>query len=88
MFKPIQLEANASAQLALALVKGDTAGADAIASQSSNDPTGNRTVKSVLLPPEAITKANVKDVITQGYVKASDVCTGAAAAACTSLGIS
>jgi D-xylose transport system substrate-binding protein len=88
VFKPIQLEANASAQLALALVKGDTAGADAIASQSSNDPTGNRTVKSVLLPPEAITKANVKDVITQGYVKASDVCTGAAAAACTSLGIS
>jgi D-xylose transport system substrate-binding protein len=88
VFKPIQLEANASAQLALALVKGDTAGADAIASQSSNDPTGNRTVKSVLLPPEAITKDNVKDVITQGYVKASEVCTGKAAAVCTSLGIS
>jgi len=88
VFKPIQLEANASAQLALALVKGDTAGADAIASQSSNDPTAHRTVKSVLLPPEAITKSNVKDVITQGYVKASEVCTGAAAAACTSLGIS
>jgi D-xylose transport system substrate-binding protein len=88
VFKPIQLEANASAQLALALVKGDTAGADAIASQSSNDPTANRTVKSVLLPPEAITKDNVKDVITQGYVKASEVCTGKAAAVCTSLGIS
>ena len=88
VFKPIQLEANASAQLALALVKGDTAGADAIASQSSNDPTAHRTVKSVLLPPEAITKDNVKDVITQGYVKASEVCTGKAAAVCTSLGIS
>jgi D-xylose transport system substrate-binding protein len=88
VFKPIQLEANASAQLALALVKGDTAGADAIASQSSNDPTAHRTVKSVLLPPEAITKDNVKDVITQGYVKASEVCTGPAAAVCTTLGIS
>ena len=88
VFKPIQLEANASAQLALALVKGDTAGADAIANQSSNDPTAHRTVKSVLLPPEAITKSNVKDVISQGYVKASEVCTGAAASVCTTLGIS
>ncbi|HEY3609268.1 MAG TPA: substrate-binding domain-containing protein [Pseudonocardiaceae bacterium] len=88
VFKPIQLEANASAQLALALVKGDTAGADAIASQNSDDPTAHRTVKSVLLPPEAITKDNVKDVITQGYVKASEVCTGAAASVCTTLGIS
>jgi D-xylose transport system substrate-binding protein len=88
VFKPIQLEANASAQLALALLSGNTSAADAIATQSSNDPTAHRTVKSVLLPPEAITKSNVKDVITQGYVKASDVCTGAAAAACASLGIS
>jgi D-xylose transport system substrate-binding protein len=88
VFKPIQLEANAAAQLALALAAGNTSGADAIASQKSDDPTGHRSVNSVLLPPEAITKSNVKDVITQGYVKASDVCTGAAASVCTSLGIS
>jgi D-xylose transport system substrate-binding protein len=88
VFKPIQLEANAAAQLALALVSGNTAAANAIATQSSTDPTAHRTVKSVLLPPESITKSNVKDVITQGYVKASDVCTGAAAAVCTQLGIS
>jgi D-xylose transport system substrate-binding protein len=88
VFKPIQLEANAAAQLALALATGNTSGADAIASQKSDDPTGHRSVNSVLLPPEAITKSNVKDVITQGYVKASDVCTGAAASVCTSLGIS
>jgi D-xylose transport system substrate-binding protein len=88
VFKPIQLEANAAAQLALALAGGNTSAADAIASQNSDDPTGKRTVKSVLLPPEAITKDNVKDVITQGYVKASEVCTGKAASVCTSLGIS
>ncbi len=88
VFKPIQLEANAAAQLALALSTGNTSAADAIASQSSTDPTGNRTVKSVLLPPESITKSNVKDVISQGYDKASDVCAGAAAAVCTQLGIS
>jgi D-xylose transport system substrate-binding protein len=88
VFKPEKLEADASAALALALAKGNTQAADQIASQTSHDPTGNRDVKSVLLPPESITKDNVKDVVTQNYVKASDICTGAAASVCTSLGIS
>jgi D-xylose transport system substrate-binding protein len=88
VFKPEKLEAEASAALALALAKGNTQAADQIAGQTSHDPTGNRDVKSVLLPPESITKDNVKDVVTQGYVKASDICTGAAASVCTSLGIS
>ncbi|HEX3787930.1 MAG TPA: substrate-binding domain-containing protein [Pseudonocardiaceae bacterium] len=88
VFKPIKQEADSAAQLAGALIKGDTAGANKIASQTSTDPTGHRTVASVLLNPVSITKANVKLVVTQGYVKASDICGGAAAAACTSLGIS
>jgi D-xylose transport system substrate-binding protein len=88
VFKPEKLEANAAAELALALAKGNTTAANQIAGQTSHDPTGNRDVKSVLLPPESITKDNVKDVVTQGYVKAGDICTGAAATACTSLGIS
>jgi D-xylose transport system substrate-binding protein len=88
VFKPIQQEADAAAQLALALSTGNTAAADKIASQSSNDPTGKRTVKSVLLTPQSITKDNVREVVQQGYVKASDICTGAAASVCTQLGIS
>ncbi|HEY3747652.1 MAG TPA: substrate-binding domain-containing protein [Pseudonocardiaceae bacterium] len=88
VFKPEKLEANASAELALALAKGNTTVANQIASQTSDDPTGKRQVKSVLLAPESITKDNVKDVVTQGYVKASDICTGAAASVCTQLGIS
>lgn len=88
VFKPEKLEANAAAALALALAKGNTQAADQIASQPSHDPTGNRDVKSVLLAPESITKDNVKDVVTQGYVKASDICTGAAASVCTTEGIS
>lgn len=89
VFKPEKLEANASAELALALAKGNTTVANQIANQTSHDPTGNRDVKSVLLPPESITKDNVKDVVTQGYVKASDICVGAKAqAACQQLGIS
>jgi D-xylose transport system substrate-binding protein len=88
VFKPEKLEADAASELALALAKNNTTVANQIASASSHDPTANRDVKSVLLPPESITKNNVKDVVTQGYVKASDICTGAAAAVCTQLGIS
>ncbi|SFJ23942.1 sugar ABC transporter substrate-binding protein [Amycolatopsis sacchari] len=88
VFKPIQQEADAAAQLAAALAKGDTAGADKIATASSQDPKNGRTVKSVLLTPQSITKDNVKTVIDQGYVKASEICTDSAAAVCTQLGIS
>jgi D-xylose transport system substrate-binding protein len=88
VFKPIQQEADSTAQLAAALLKGDTATADGIAKDSSTDPKGNRTVKSVLLTPQSITKQNVKLVVDQGYVKASEICTDTAAPICTQLGIS
>jgi len=43
----------------------------------------------VLLTPVAVTKATVKDtVIKDGFYPATDVCAGAAASACTQLGIS
>ncbi len=88
VFKPIKLEAEATAKLAAALAKGDTAAADGIASQSSDDPKGNRKVKSVLLEPKLTTKDGVKDVVTQGYVKATEICGGDLAAVCSQLGIS
>jgi D-xylose transport system substrate-binding protein len=88
VFKPIQQEADATAQLVVALVNGDTAKADSIAKDSSDDPTGHRTVKSVLLTPQSITKDNVKVVVDQGYVKASDICDGDTAAVCAQLHIS
>jgi D-xylose transport system substrate-binding protein len=87
VFKPIQQEADATAQLAADLVKGDTAAADSVAKDSSTDPQGNRTVKSVLLTPQSITKDNVKIVVDQGYVKASEICDGDTAAVCTQLNI-
>ncbi|ANY10323.1 sugar ABC transporter substrate-binding protein [Pseudonocardia sp. HH130630-07] len=87
VFKPIQEEADAAAKLAGALAKGDTAGADAVATQTVNDPDGNRDVKSVLLEPQLITKDNVKTVTDAGYIKAADICTGANAQACGQLGI-
>ena len=45
-------------------------------------------VKSALATPEAIFQDNVKKVISDGFQKASDVCTGAFAAACTKYGVS
>ena len=88
VFKPIKEEAEATAKLAAALAKGDKAAADKIATDKSDDPTGKRTVNSVLLEPFLITKAEVKRVIDEGYVKAEEVCTGETQAACTELGIS
>ncbi len=88
VFKPIKQEAEATAKLAAALADGDTAAADKIATDTSEDPEGDRDVKSVLLDPFLITKDEVKRVIDEGYVKADEVCTGDLAAACTELGIS
>jgi D-xylose transport system substrate-binding protein len=52
------------------------------------DPEGKRDVPSVLLEPQAITKANVKDVVADGYVTKAQLCTGAYAALCAANGIS
>ncbi len=87
VFKPIDQEANATAKLAGALAKGDMAGADAQAKDVSNDPTGNRQVKSVLLTPVLITKDNVKQVVDAGFVKGSEICPADLAATCQQLGI-
>ncbi|WP_328458784.1 MULTISPECIES: sugar ABC transporter substrate-binding protein [unclassified Amycolatopsis] len=88
IFKPIKEEAEATAKLAAALVKGDTAGADAIATGKLHDPKNNRDIKSVLLTPTLILEKDIKTVVTQGYVKATEICGGDLAAKCSSLGIS
>jgi D-xylose transport system substrate-binding protein len=88
VYKPIQQEAEATAKLAAALAKGDTAAADAIATQTETDPQGNREVKSVLLEPQLITKENVKTVVDEGAVQASEICVGDLQATCQQLGIS
>ncbi|WP_067897799.1 sugar ABC transporter substrate-binding protein [Nocardia vaccinii] len=88
VFKPIEEEADSAAKLAAALAKNDKAAADAIATGTSQDPKGNRTVKSVLLDPQSIIRDQVKVVVDKGYVKASDLCSGDVASVCTQLGIS
>jgi D-xylose transport system substrate-binding protein len=87
VFKPIDEQAEATAKLAAALAKGDTAAADKMATGVTKDTKGNRDVASVLLPAQLITKDKVKTVVDAGFVKASEICGGDLAAVCTELGI-
>src|SRR5688500_15850010 len=88
VYEPIKQEAEATAKLAAALATGDTAAGDALATDSVDDPQGNRKVKSVLLEPQLITRDNVKKVIDDGQVKGSEICVAETQAACQELGIS
>jgi D-xylose transport system substrate-binding protein len=88
VYKNTNVEAKAVSDLAIALVKGDKAAADALATGSVKDTVTGKDVKSVLAVPVAIYADTVKQVISDGFQKASDVCTGAFAAACTKNGVS
>ena len=71
VYKAIKAEAEGAAALAIALLKGEAA---TTATGSVNN--GTVDVPSVLLVPVGITKANVKDVIADGFQKKEDVCKG------------
>ncbi|MFB9238636.1 sugar ABC transporter substrate-binding protein [Plantactinospora siamensis] len=86
VYKAIKKEADAAAQLSQALIKGQDAAS--VASATVKDTVLGKDVPSALQVPQAITVDNVKDVIADGYWKASDICTGEFAQACTQHGIS
>src|SRR3954469_19085134 len=77
VYKAIKKEADAAAKLAIALAKGDTAGADAQATGSVDDTETKQQVKSVLLEPQAIFPENVKDVVADQFTSADKLCTSA-----------
>jgi D-xylose transport system substrate-binding protein len=86
VYKAIKTEADAAAQLAIALIQGTDA--SSIAAGTVRDTVLNKDVPSALETPVAIYKATVKDVIADGFQKVADVCTAAYAAACKAAGIS
>ena len=85
VYKAIKKEADAASELAIALAKGQK---PTTATAVTKDPESGTDVPSVLLTPQAITKENVKDVITDGYAKAAEICTADFAKACADAGIS
>ena len=88
VYKPIQLEAQAAAAVAIYVRAGKTPPSDLVNGQT-DDSQANTQVPSVLLTPVWVTPDNMADtVIKDGAVKASDICTKALKSACAAAGIS
>jgi D-xylose transport system substrate-binding protein len=88
VYKPIYLEAQAAAALALYLRAGKTAPAGLVNGKVT-DTTSNTVVASVLLGPEWVTPTNMQStVIKDNFVTAAQLCAGTYAANCKQYGIS
>jgi D-xylose transport system substrate-binding protein len=88
VFKNVKLEANAAAQLAIALIAGKDPSAAGLTLSDFPDPkSASHKIQALLLPAQVITQANVGDVISAGALTKADICKGVEAA-CTKLGIS
>ncbi len=70
VYKNTALEADLASKLAIDVIKGDKAAADALATGSVEDPTTHEQVKSALATPEAIFKDNIKKPFDDGFQKA------------------
>ncbi len=79
IYKPIPVEADKAAEVAVALVNGDDVG----------DTSDYEGVASFIFDPIIVTQDNVADtVIADGFYTADDICTGEYAKACEAAGIS
>ncbi|WP_033346452.1 sugar ABC transporter substrate-binding protein [Catenuloplanes japonicus] len=84
VYKAVKQEADAAAELAIALSKGERKDVPG----KVTDPETGRAVPSVLLTPKAIFFDSVKDVVADGYVTKADLCTAAYEAKCAEAGVS
>jgi len=84
VYKAIKQQADAAADLAIALAKGEKKETG----QKIKDPESGRDIPAVLLDPKAIYLENVKDVVADGFVTKADLCAGEFAALCAKAGVS
>jgi D-xylose transport system substrate-binding protein len=84
VYKAIKQEADAAADLAISLAKGEKKAAP----DTVTDPESKASVPSVLLDPKAIDITSVKDVVADGFVTKDALCTGDFAKLCTDNGVS
>jgi D-xylose transport system substrate-binding protein len=85
VYKAIKPEAEAAAELAVALVKGQKPAAGVVNGKVDN---GSKQVPSVLLTPVAVTKDKIKGTIVKDeFWPVDQICTGKYAAACKEAGI-
>jgi D-xylose transport system substrate-binding protein len=87
VYKPVYLEAQAAATVALFLRAGETPPASFVNSKTT-DPATKKSVPSVYLTPTWVTVDNIQStVVKDNFVKVSDICTAALKSACTAAGI-
>jgi D-xylose transport system substrate-binding protein len=87
VYKPIYLEAQAAAALAI-YVRASQTPPSSLLNGSTTDPTTKVAVPSILLTPKWVTTANMNStIIADKFVPASQLCKGYTAA-CTAAGIS
>jgi D-xylose transport system substrate-binding protein len=85
VYKAIKPEAEAAAELAVALVRGEEPPADLVNAQTDN---GMKDVPSVLLEPVAVTQDNIQDTIVKDqFYPVNEICSGQYASACEEAGI-
>jgi D-xylose transport system substrate-binding protein len=83
VYKAIKAEAEAAAELAVALAKGETPPA-----ADAKIDNGTKQVPSILLTPVAVTKDNINDTIVKDkFWSVGEICTGKYAAGCKAAGI-
>jgi D-xylose transport system substrate-binding protein len=88
VYKPIYLEAQGAAALAVYLRAGQTP-PSTLVNGSTQDTKSNTSVPSVLLTPEWVTASNMAStVVADKSVPASQLCAGTYASACKAAGIS
>ncbi len=89
VYKPIYLEAQAAAALAMYLRAGVNPPSSLTGGATTMDTKSNTAVPSVLLTPTWVTTSNMNStVIADKFVPASQLCTSKYKAACTAAGIS
>jgi D-xylose transport system substrate-binding protein len=85
VYKAVKPEAEAAAEIAVALVNGKEPPSGLVTGDIDN---GMEKVPSVILKPIAVTKDNIADTIVKdGYWTPDQICTGKYAAACKEAGI-
>jgi D-xylose transport system substrate-binding protein len=88
VYKPIYIEAQAAAAVAMYVRANQTPPASLINSSTNNPNDNNKAMPTVSLTPEWVTPANMNNtVIKDQFVPAKQLCTSKYKAACTAAGI-
>ncbi|HVP02303.1 MAG TPA: substrate-binding domain-containing protein [Solirubrobacteraceae bacterium] len=91
VYKNVNKEAASAAAAAIALIKGQKPASTTTLDNKSGKPVAASTsggTPAILLTPQSVTKKNINStVIKDGFLKASDICTGQYAQYCKQAGI-